>query len=156
VTERRLRRIWVPPGRQHSGGEQPLSVHIDLDMALCGQLAGPAMLASTTRSAPNPTFASLKVPAVPRTGKPSTTLTTEDRVILTAAVRRRRNSNAGTRPIVEKTVDGVAIKPAPLFPPTTPEQVFGCLRYEGKPIRLQEMQPGIAAEVRRRHARGRY
>jgi hypothetical protein len=146
----------VPHGRQHSGREQPLSVHIDLDMALCGQLAGSAMLASTTRSPPNPTFASHKAPAVPRTGKLSTTLTTEDQVILTAAVRRRRNSSAGTRLTVEETVDGVAIKPAPLFPPTTPEQVFGCLRYDGKPIRLQEMQQGIAAEVRRRHAGGRY
>lgn len=47
-------------------------------------------------------------------------------------------------------------KPASPFQSTTPEQVFGCLRYQGKPKTLQEMQAGIATEVRRRHARGRY
>jgi hypothetical protein len=30
------------------------------------------------------------------------------------------------------------------------------LRYQGKPKTLADMQEGIAAEVRRRHARGRY
>jgi AbrB family looped-hinge helix DNA binding protein len=93
---------------------------------------------------------------MPRAGKLTTTLSTKGRVILPAAIRRRRNWNAGTRLTVEETADGVVLKPAPLFPPTTPEQVFGCLRYQGKPKTLQEMQAGIAEEARRRHARGRY
>jgi AbrB family looped-hinge helix DNA binding protein len=93
---------------------------------------------------------------MPRAGKLTTTLSTKGQVILPAVIRRRRNWNPGTRLTVEETTDGVVLKPAPLFPPTTPEQVFGCLRYQGKPKTLQEMQEGIAAEVRRRHARGRY
>jgi AbrB family looped-hinge helix DNA binding protein len=88
--------------------------------------------------------------------KLSTTLSTKGQVILPAAVRRRRNWNAGTRLTVEETPDGVLLRSAPLFPVTTPEQVFGCLRYQGKPKTLADMQEGIAAEVRRRHARGRY
>jgi AbrB family looped-hinge helix DNA binding protein len=88
--------------------------------------------------------------------KPTTTLSTKGQVILPAAVRRRRNWNAGTRLTVEETSEGVLLKSAPLFPATTPEQVFGCLRYRGEPKTLADMQEGIAAEVRRRHARGRY
>ena len=94
--------------------------------------------------------------AMPRSAKLSTTLSTKGQVILPADIRRRRNWNAGIRLTVEETPDGVLLKPAPLFPPTTPDQVLGSLRYQGKPKTLQEMQAGIAAEARRRHARGRY
>ncbi|HXA25413.1 MAG TPA: AbrB/MazE/SpoVT family DNA-binding domain-containing protein [Acetobacteraceae bacterium] len=88
--------------------------------------------------------------------KLTTTLSTKGQVILPAAVRRRLNWNAGARLMVEETPDGVLLKSGPLFPATTPEQVFGCLRYRGEPKTLEDMQEGIAAEVRRRHARGRY
>jgi AbrB family looped-hinge helix DNA binding protein len=87
---------------------------------------------------------------------PTTTLSTKGQVILPAAIRKRRQWTAGTRLSVEETPDGVLLKPAPLFPRTTPEQVFGCLPYSGKPKTLDEMRAGIAAEARRRHARGRY
>ena len=88
--------------------------------------------------------------------KLTTTLSTKGQVILPASIRRRRHWDAGTRLTVEETRDGVLLKPAPLFPPTTPEQVFGSLHYQVKPKSLEEMQQGILAEVRRRHARGRY
>lgn len=88
--------------------------------------------------------------------KLTTTPSTKGQVILPAAVRWRRNWNSGTRLTVEETPDGVLLKSAPLFPATTPEQVYGCLRYRGEPKTLEDMQEGIAAEVRRRHARRRY
>jgi hypothetical protein len=44
----------------------------------------------------------------------------------------------------------------PVFPPTRPEDVFGMLKYKGKPKTLKEMDDAIAAEVRRRHRRGEY
>ena len=62
---------------------------------------------------------------------------------------------SGTRLTVEETADGVLLKPAPVFAPTVAETVFGSLHYRGKPKTLDEMQAGIAAEARRRHARGR-
>ena len=93
---------------------------------------------------------------MPDAAKPTTVVSTKGQVILPAAIRRRRNWNAGTRLTLEETEDGIFLKAAPLFLPTTPEQVFGCLSYQGTPKSLQEMQDGIAAEVRRRHARGRY
>jgi AbrB family looped-hinge helix DNA binding protein len=93
---------------------------------------------------------------VPSAPKLTTQLSTKGQLILPAAIRRRRNWSAGTRLTVEETPDGILLTAAPLFPATTPAQVFGCLRYQGEPKTLQEMRDGIAVEVRRRHARGRY
>ena len=87
---------------------------------------------------------------------PTTVLSTKGQVILPAAIRKRRQWVAGTRLSVEETPEGVLLKPAPAFPRTVPEQVFGCLHYQGEPKTLDEMRSGIAAGARRRHARGRY
>jgi hypothetical protein len=47
-------------------------------------------------------------------------------------------------------------EPKAVFAPTRPEDVRGSLRYEGPPKTIEEMDAGIVAEVKRRHARGRY
>ena len=86
----------------------------------------------------------------------TTTLSTKGQIILPKAVRDRRKWRAGTRLIVEETAEGVLLKPAPFFPPTRPEDVAGMLAYSGPPKTLEEMDAGIVAEVKRRHARGRY
>jgi hypothetical protein len=52
--------------------------------------------------------------------------------------------------------DSSAKAKEPLLPPTKPGEVFGMLRYKGKPKTLKEMDDAIAAEVRRRHERGEY
>jgi AbrB family looped-hinge helix DNA binding protein len=93
---------------------------------------------------------------MPDAPKLTTTLSTKGQVILPASIRRRQHWNAGTRLTVEETADGVLLKPAPAFPPTDPEQVFGSLHHRGEPKTLDEMQAGIATEARRRHVRGRY
>ena len=85
-----------------------------------------------------------------------TTVSTKGQVILPKAIRNRHRWDAGTRLIVEDTPDGVLLKAAPLFKPTRPEDVFGMLGYTGKPKSLEQMDAGIVAEVKRRHARGRY
>jgi AbrB family looped-hinge helix DNA binding protein len=86
----------------------------------------------------------------------TTTLSTKGQVILPIEIRRRRQWEAGTRLVVEDTPEGVLLKPASLFQPTRPEDVFGCLPHHGPPKTLNEMNAGIEVEVRRRHARGRY
>jgi hypothetical protein len=55
--------------------------------------------------------------------------------------------------LVENTPDGVLLKPAPLFPTTKPSEVFASLPHRGAPKSLKDMEAGIAAEARRRHAR---
>lgn len=89
--------------------------------------------------------------------KPATTVvSTKGQVILPQAVRTRKDWRPGTKLIVEDRPDGVLLKPAALFPPSRPEDVFGSLRT-GEPAKsLKEMEEAITAEVKRRHARGRY
>lgn len=85
-----------------------------------------------------------------------TRLSTKGQVILPIEIRRRRHWEPGTLLVVEETPEGVLLKPAPLFKPTRPQEVFGCLRYDGVPKTVEEMHTGIEAEARRQHARGRY
>jgi AbrB family looped-hinge helix DNA binding protein len=85
--------------------------------------------------------------------KPTTVVSTKGQVILPKAIRQQRRWEAGTRLVVEDTPDGVLLRPAPLFAVTKPKEVFGSLRRGGGPKSLEEMEAGIAAEARRRHAR---
>lgn len=84
----------------------------------------------------------------------TTTVSTKGQVILPKAIRRQRRWDAGTRLVVENTTEGVLLKQAPLFPATNPEDVFGSLPYRGAPKSVEEMEAGISAEAKRRHARG--
>jgi AbrB family looped-hinge helix DNA binding protein len=86
----------------------------------------------------------------------TTTLSTKGQVILPKSIRERRRWGPGTRLLVEDTPEGVLLKPAPLFPPTRPEDVYGMLKYSGPPKTVEEMDAAITAEVKRRHARGRH
>jgi AbrB family looped-hinge helix DNA binding protein len=85
----------------------------------------------------------------------TTTVSTKGQVILPKAIRQRRHWEPGTRLVVEDTAEGVLLKAAPVFAPTRPEDVAGMLAYRGRPKTL-EMDAAITAEVKRRHARGRY
>ena len=86
----------------------------------------------------------------------TTTVSTKGQVILPKAIRDQRHWDAGTRLVVEDTGDGVLLRAAPLFPATRPEDVFASLPPRGAPKTLKEMDAGIAAEAKRRHARDRY
>ena len=86
----------------------------------------------------------------------TTTVSTKGQVILPKAIRQRRNWPPGTRLMVKDTPDGVLLKAAPVFSPTRPEDVAGMLAYRGPPKTLEEMDAAITAELKRRHARGRY
>jgi AbrB family looped-hinge helix DNA binding protein len=88
--------------------------------------------------------------------KTTTVISTKGQVILPKAIRDQRHWGAGTRLVVEDTADGVLLRAAPVFAPTRPEDVFGILPYASEPKTLEEMEQGIAAEVRRRHAGDRY
>jgi AbrB family looped-hinge helix DNA binding protein len=88
--------------------------------------------------------------------KCTTTLSTKGQVILPKSIREQRNWEPGTKLSVEDTDDGVLLKAAPLFAPTSPKDVFGSLRHKGRAKSIEEMEAGIAAEAKRRDARHRY
>jgi AbrB family looped-hinge helix DNA binding protein len=82
----------------------------------------------------------------------TTTVSTKGQVILPKAIRERREWEPGTRLLVEETPDGVLLKRAPAFAETRPEDVFGFLPHHGAPKSVDEMDAGVLAEARRRHA----
>ncbi len=86
----------------------------------------------------------------------TTTVSTKGQVILPKSIREQKRWPAGTRLVVEDTPDGVLLRPAARVEATRPEDVYGMLRYDGPPKTVEEMDAGIADEVRRRHARSRY
>ena len=87
--------------------------------------------------------------------RPTTVVSTKGQVILPKAIRDKRRWDVGTRLTVEDTANGVLLRAAPVFAPTRPEDVFASLAFEGPPKTLDEMEAGIAAEAKRRHARHR-
>ena len=80
------------------------------------------------------------------------TVSTKGQVVLPSAIRRKLGWEAGTRLLVEDTPGGVVLKPARAFTETRPEDVFGCLAASGPPRSLEEMEAGVLAEAKRRHA----
>lgn len=87
----------------------------------------------------------------------TTTVSTKGQVILPKAARDQLQWGVGTQLTMEQTAGGVLLTPVrPVFAATRAEDVFGCLAYAGEAKSVEDMEAGIAAEVRARHARGRY
>jgi AbrB family looped-hinge helix DNA binding protein len=89
----------------------------------------------------------------------TTRLSSKGQIVLPLSVRKNRKWQPGTQLTVEETEDGVLLRPAKPFPPTTFDEIIAILeknKYTGKPKTLEEMDAAIANEVRRRRARGRY
>ncbi len=86
------------------------------------------------------------------TASPMTTrVSTKGQVILPKPIRDARNWPAGTRLVVENTDAGVLLRAAPLFEPTTLDQVFGMLRRPGqRALTIEEMDAGVLEEAKRR------
>ena len=85
--------------------------------------------------------------------KLTTVISTKGQVILPKTIRHRRRWGTGTRLIVEETPEGVLLKSAPVFSQTRPEDVYASLPYSGAPKTVEDMEAGIVAEAKRRHAR---
>ncbi|MCX8253637.1 AbrB family transcriptional regulator [Beijerinckiaceae bacterium RH AL1] len=84
-------------------------------------------------------------------GKVGTTVvSTKGQVILPKVVRDQRRWTPGTRLVVEETPEGVLLSTAPHFAATTPEQVFGSLKFDGKAKSIDEIEAALVAEARRR------
>lgn len=86
-------------------------------------------------------------------GTLNTTISTKGQVILPKVIREQLRWAAGTRLVVQETAEGVLLRPAPAFAPTRPQDVFASLPHSGPAKTLKEMEDGILAEARLRHAR---
>lgn len=86
----------------------------------------------------------------------TTRLSSKGQVILPKSVRDARNWEAGTQFAVEQVAEGVLLRPLKPFRPAKFDEVFGCLKYAGRPKTLRQMEKAIAKGVKARHDRGRY
>jgi AbrB family looped-hinge helix DNA binding protein len=85
-----------------------------------------------------------------------TKLSSKGQLIVPKTIRDARNWETGTEFVVEEVPDGVLLRPVRPFTPTAFNNVFGCLKYKGRPKTLRQMEQAIAKAVRERHGRGRY
>ena len=75
----------------------------------------------------------------------TTRLSTKGQLIIPKDVRDRHGWDAGTELVIEDLGHAVVIRPVVTVPATTFEDVFGCLRYRGKPKSLKDMEKAIEA-----------
>jgi AbrB family looped-hinge helix DNA binding protein len=87
-----------------------------------------------------------------------TRMSTKGQVILPKATRDRQHLKPGVEFLVEETPAGILLKPQPLFPPKTIDEVAGMLKghREGPPPSVEEMDEAVAEMFREEYARGRY
>jgi AbrB family looped-hinge helix DNA binding protein len=78
-----------------------------------------------------------------------TRLSSKGQVIIPKAVRDAHGWRPGAELEVEDRGDSVVLRLANPFPPRTIEEVYGCLKYDGPPISVEEMHEGIEREARR-------
>ena len=83
-------------------------------------------------------------------------ISTKGQIVVPKALREARAWGPGTKLQFEAVPEGLLIRPAQLFAPTTAKQVAGCLSYKGKPKSIEDMDRGILQEARRRNGRGRH
>ena len=85
--------------------------------------------------------------------KLSTVVSTKGQVILPKAIRQGRNWPPGTKLTVEETPDGVLLRKEPPIKPTTVDEVFGMLKYDGPPVSIEEMNARMMQSVAEDDAR---
>ncbi|MEB3281048.1 MAG: AbrB/MazE/SpoVT family DNA-binding domain-containing protein [Lyngbya sp.] len=76
-----------------------------------------------------------------------TRLSSEGQVLIPKALRSAHNWEAGLELIAIDMGDGILLKPKKPFPETTLAQVAGCLKFEGKPKSLDELEDAIRQGV---------
>ena len=79
----------------------------------------------------------------------TTKLSSKGQVILPKSVRDARHWRPGMEFTVEEVGGGVLLRPLKPFKPTRHEDVFGCLKYSGPPLSIEDMEQAILEEASR-------
>jgi AbrB family looped-hinge helix DNA binding protein len=85
-------------------------------------------------------------------GSHTATVSTKGQVVLPKAMRESLQLTPGTRVLFEETPRGYILRKVPAFAPTERAKVAGMLAYKGPPVTIEDMDAGVLAEARRRHA----
>jgi bifunctional DNA-binding transcriptional regulator/antitoxin component of YhaV-PrlF toxin-antitoxin module len=73
-------------------------------------------------------------------------------VVLPDVIRRMHHWDIGQELLIVERDDGVLLTSPPLFPPTTLDDVAGCLQYGDPAKTIEEMHEAIAEGVKQRYA----
>ena len=76
------------------------------------------------------------------------TLQPTHQITLPIALLKAHGWKPGTQFIVTGTPDGILLKPFKWFPETTHADVWGCLKYDGPPKTIEDMNEAIAKGVK--------
>ena len=68
-------------------------------------------------------------------------------VMIPPEMRKTDRLDVGTEIILTDTVKGILIQPKPPFPPTTLNQVAECLKVQGSPKTLEDMESAISTGI---------
>ena len=86
----------------------------------------------------------------------TTRLSSKGQIILPKPVRDAHGWAPGTDFTVEDVGDGVILRPVRKKGTTKLSDLVGCLKVEGPPRTIEEMDAAITTELRARRDRGRY
>ena len=84
----------------------------------------------------------------------TTKLSSKGQVIIPKVIRESHHWQAGTEFVIEETAAGITLKPRKPFPATRLENGVGCAGYKGPAKTLEEMEEGIAADIRKKWRKG--
>ncbi len=77
-----------------------------------------------------------------------TRLSHKGQVVIPHKIRKQFGWEPGVEFTVEQIEDGIALRPIKPLAPTTIEEVFGCLSYQGPKKSLKDMEEGIRKGAR--------
>jgi len=78
----------------------------------------------------------------------TTRLSTKGQLIIPKEMRERHGWDSGTELELEDRGDSIIIRPVLEVERTTVDEVIGCLRHEGRPKTLQDMEDAITKGAR--------
>jgi len=76
-------------------------------------------------------------------------LSTKGQIVIPKSIRGRHRWEPGTEFTIEEEGDTLVLRPVKPFPETSLEAGLGCTGYQGPAKSLEEMEEGIAEELRR-------
>ena len=73
----------------------------------------------------------------------TTRLSPKGQIVIPHRIREQLGWNPGVEFAVEMTEDGIALHPIKELAPTTIEEAYGCLPYQGPRKSLRDMEDGV-------------
>ncbi len=77
----------------------------------------------------------------------TTKLSSKGQVIIPKSIRTHYNWDTGQKLLVIDKGDGILLKPVQPFTQSSLKDVAGCLKYEGQPKSLEDMEQAIKTGV---------